>query len=149
MDIYSSKVFELSTTIKGINKTIDKASLYFAEASKYSKLCGSEISLGLIINPELNVIIDFTIIPKACALGQASASVLSNHIIGAKINEIYDARTKLFKMLKEDGPLPEGRFWELRYLENVKDYKMRHASVMLAWDAAIEAIEKVQLIASN
>lgn len=143
MDIYSSKVFELSTTIKAINKEININAENYGEASKYSKLCGSEISLALIINDE-DEIIDFSISPKACALGQASASVLSNHIIGAKIEEIVNARNQLIKMLKEDGPVLKGRFWELSYLENVKDYKMRHASVLLAWDAAIEAIEKIK-----
>lgn len=143
MDIYSSKVFELSTTIKNINKTIDKNSEFYGNSNKYSKLCGSEISIELIIN-EKKEIIDFSINPKACALGQASASVLTNHILGSTYEEIKDARNQLIKMLKEEGPSVKGKFWELSYLENVKDYKMRHNSVLLAWDAAIEAFENIQ-----
>lgn len=144
MDIYSSKILELSTNIKNIGKKTDNNSEYFAQASKYSKLCGSEIELGLVLNQSKTDIIDFTINPKACALGQASAAILSQNIIGAKVEEVIKAYGQLKAMLKENGPLPDGRFWDLRYLEAVIDYKPRHASVLLAWEAAVDAINQVK-----
>jgi NifU-like protein involved in Fe-S cluster formation len=80
--------------------------------------------------------------PKACALGQASASILMRHIVGATPEEIRTARDAFKAMLKGEGPAPSGRFWELRYLEAVKDYPPRHTSVLLAFDAAVEASER-------
>jgi NifU-like protein involved in Fe-S cluster formation len=80
--------------------------------------------------------------PKACALGQASASILMRHIVGATTEEIQTARDAFKAMLKGEGPAPTGRFWELRYLEAVKEYPPRHTSALLAFDAAVEASER-------
>ena len=80
--------------------------------------------------------------PKACALGQASASILMRHIVGATADEIRAARDGFKAMLKGEGPAPAGRFWELRYLEAVKEYPPRHTSALLAFDAAVEASER-------
>jgi len=77
---------------------------------------------------------------RACALGQASAAVLGAHVIGASLEEIEMARNALRDMLKADGPPPEGRFAELAVLEAVKDYPARHASTLLAFEAAVEAV---------
>ncbi|MFN3313754.1 MAG: iron-sulfur cluster assembly scaffold protein, partial [Hyphomonas sp.] len=80
--------------------------------------------------------------PRACALGQASTAILSENAIGASPDEIRAALTALRAMLKEDGPPPEGRFWELRHLEPVADYPPRHASTLLAFEAAVAAIDE-------
>jgi NifU-like protein involved in Fe-S cluster formation len=82
--------------------------------------------------------------PKACALGQAATGVLAMHAIGATAKEICDARDGLRAMLKGEGAPPAGRFWELRHLEGVRDYPARHASTMLAFDAAVEALAQAQ-----
>jgi NifU-like protein involved in Fe-S cluster formation len=80
--------------------------------------------------------------PKACALGQAAAGVLAMHAIGATAEEIRAARDGLRAMLKEGAEAPKGRFWELRHLAGVRDYPPRHASTMLAFDAAVAALEQ-------
>ncbi|HVK81770.1 MAG TPA: iron-sulfur cluster assembly scaffold protein, partial [Verrucomicrobiae bacterium] len=80
--------------------------------------------------------------PKACALGQAATGVLAMHAIGASPQEIRDARDGLRAMLKEGAAPPAGRFWELRHLEGVREYPPRHASTMLAFDAAVEALDQ-------
>jgi NifU-like protein involved in Fe-S cluster formation len=80
--------------------------------------------------------------PKACALGQAATGVLAMHAIGATPAEIRAARDGLRAMLKGSAAPPAGRFWELRHLEGVKDYPARHASTMLAFDAAVEALDQ-------
>jgi NifU-like protein involved in Fe-S cluster formation len=82
---------------------------------------------------------DFAQDVKACALGQAAASILGEHIIGATVVEIETARNALRAMLKEGGPPPEGRFADLAMLEPVKDYAPRHTSTLLAFEAALEA----------
>jgi NifU-like protein involved in Fe-S cluster formation len=80
--------------------------------------------------------------PKACALGQAATAVLAMHAVGAKPDEIRAARDGLRAMLKEGARPPGGRFWELRHLEGVRAYPPRHVSTMLAFDAAVEALEQ-------
>lgn len=85
---------------------------------------------------------DFAIDPRACALGQASAAILSDHVIGATPDEIRQARDGLAAMLRQGGSPPGGRFWELRYLEPVRDYPPRHASTLLAFEAAVVALER-------
>ena len=141
MDIYSSRIMELSTDITNIGPlvAIDESSI--GRAIKISKICGSQISIELQFDKSTNRVSNFAIEPKACALGQASASILAKSIIGANLNEIKAARDGLYEMLKNGGDPPEGRFWEIRYLEPVTDYLPRHASVMLAWDAALAAID--------
>lgn len=143
MSVYSSKILELSTNIKNIGHDIDKSDPNYSISHKVSKICGSEITLEIIYNRETETIENFSINPKACALGQASASILSHHIIGSSAAEIFKARDDLKKILKENGQLPEGRFWEMRYLEPISEYPSRHASTMLAWEAACAALEGI------
>jgi NifU-like protein involved in Fe-S cluster formation len=90
---------------------------------------------------------DIAIEPKACALGQASASVLARNIIGVSRDEVARTRDIFRAMLKEKGAPPDNAFWELRYLQAVADYPPRHASTLLAFDAALEAIDSA--IAAN
>jgi NifU-like protein involved in Fe-S cluster formation len=79
---------------------------------------------------------------KACALGQASAAVLGEHVIGASVEELKTARDALKAMLKAGGSPPEGRFADLKVLAVVADYPPRHASTMLAFEAVVEAAER-------
>jgi len=143
VSVYSSKILELSTNIKNIGHDIDRSDPNYSTSHKVSKICGSEITIEIIYNREKQIVEDFSINPKACALGQASASILSHSIIGASANEIFKARDDLKKILKENGQLPDGRFWEMRYLEPISEYPSRHASTMLAWDAACTALEGI------
>jgi NifU-like protein involved in Fe-S cluster formation len=91
-----------------------------------------------------DVVTDFAHDVKACALGQASSSVMASHVVGANADELREVREAMRKMLKENGAPPEGRFADLRYLEPVRDYKARHASTMLTFDAVIDAIEQIE-----
>lgn len=81
---------------------------------------------------------------KACALGQASASILGQHVIGATPAEVREAYAQLHAMLKDNGPVPTGRFADLSFLEPVRDYKARHASTMLAFEALVKALDDVE-----
>ena len=83
---------------------------------------------------------DFAQDVKACALGQAAASVLGQHVIGASLAELEAARDAFRAMLKSGGPAPEGRFADLALLAPVKDYPARHTSTLLAFEAAAEAV---------
>ncbi len=109
-------------------------------ARAVSKLCGSwlEIDLGV----KAGQVTDCALRVQACALGQASAAILKENIIGADINALKQARDALRAMLKDGGPAPSGRFARLEVLSGVQEYPARHTSTLLAFDAAVEAIQQ-------
>jgi NifU-like protein involved in Fe-S cluster formation len=86
---------------------------------------------------------DFAHDVKACALGQASSSIMARNVVGASVDELHAVHEAMRRMLKENGPAPQGRFSELRFLEPVRDYKARHASTMLTFDAVVDAVDQV------
>jgi NifU-like protein involved in Fe-S cluster formation len=133
-DLYSAKILRLVANIPRAGRLAAPD----ATAEKISKLCGSKITVDLSLTD--GRVSDFAQDVKACALGQASAAVLGANIIGADLNEIEGARDALYAMLKANGPAPAGRFSELGVLEPVKDYPARHASTLLAFEAALEAV---------
>jgi NifU-like protein involved in Fe-S cluster formation len=137
-DLYHARVLELAAEIAHVGALPDPD----GRATKVSRVCGSVVTVDLKI--EDDAITAFAIEPKACALGQAAASVLAAHALGARAGEVRAARDQLYAMLKEGKPPPQGRFWELRHLEGVRDYPPRHASTMLAFDAAVEAIAQAE-----
>jgi NifU-like protein involved in Fe-S cluster formation len=111
-----------------------------AKAWKAAKLCGSRIEVE--INLKDAIITDFAQSLTACALGQASAAILSQAVIGASIHEVFAGRDALRALLNgEDAKLPE-RFSDLTILASIKDFPARHASTLLAWEATTDAIEK-------
>jgi NifU-like protein involved in Fe-S cluster formation len=87
---------------------------------------------------------DFAHEVKACALGQASSSIMARHVIGATAAELRQAREDMLAMLKADGDGPVGRFEDMRFLRPVRDYKARHASTMLTFDAVVDAIGQIE-----
>lgn len=137
-DVYNAKILGLAGNIGRIGRLAEPD----ATATAHSKLCGSTVTVD--IRMEGDRVVDFAHEVKACALGQASSSVMASTIVGATAAELRAVRQAMLKMLKENGPPPEGRFAELRYLEPVRDYKARHASTMLTFDAVVDAIGQVE-----
>jgi NifU-like protein involved in Fe-S cluster formation len=135
-DLYNNRVLELAADIPLVGRLASPD----GSATKTSKLCGSVVSVDVAVRD--GIVTDFAIDPKACALGQASAAVLAAHAIGASVGEIRAARDGLCAMLKDNAKPPEGRFWELRYLEGVREYPPRHASTLLAFEAACAALSE-------
>ena len=135
-ELYHNRILELAAGIPHVG------ALEGAEATslKVSRVCGSTVEVSLKLDEAGERITAIAVDPKACALGQAATSILSEHAVGATVDEVIAARDALRAMLKEGGPPPEGRFWELRHLQAVADYPPRHTSTMLAFDAAVEAI---------
>ncbi|PCH47254.1 MAG: iron-sulfur cluster assembly scaffold protein [Hyphomicrobiales bacterium] len=133
--VYNSKILDFAGNIPRIGRLdVPKGT-----AKAHSKLCGSTVIVDVDVKE--NVISDYAHDVKACALGQAAASILASNVIGASLSELQTGRAELKAMLKEHGPAPTGRFAELAFLEPVRDYKARHASTMLAYDAVVEAME--------
>ena len=132
--LYHARVLELAGDIPCHRALPDPD----GSAERISKICGSRVRVEVALNGE--VISDIGLDVQACALGQASASILARGAIGANIAEIQLARDQLFAMLKSGSAAPTGRFWELRHLAGVQDYPARHVSTLLAFDAALDAI---------
>lgn len=137
-DIYNSRILEFAGNIPRIGTLPDAD----AEANAHSKLCGSRVKVYLKLDGD--TVSDFAHEVKACALGQASSSVMAHHVIGATVAEIRQAREDMLAMLKADGEGPVGRFEDMRFLKPVKDYKARHASTMLTFDAVVDAIGQIE-----
>ncbi|MDO9417073.1 iron-sulfur cluster assembly scaffold protein [Pararhizobium sp.] len=137
-DIYNGKILEFAGNIP-LTGRLENAQ---AEASAHSKLCGSRLKVWLSMDGD--TISGFAHEVKACALGQASASVMARHAVGATAAEISTARADMLAMLKADGEGPTGRFEDMRYLKPVRDYKARHASTMLTFDAVVDAIGQIE-----
>jgi NifU-like protein involved in Fe-S cluster formation len=137
-DLYHPRVLELAADMPHVGRLENPD----GAATKVSRVCGSVVTVELKLKD--GVVSEIAVHPKACALGQAATGVLAMHAIGATPAEIRGARDALRAMLKDGGPPPAGRFWELRHLEGVREYPPRHVSTMLAFDAAVEALEQAR-----
>lgn len=137
-ELYHNRILELAASIPHAGRLKGAE----GEALKVSRVCGSTVHVSLKLDDAGEIVEDIAVDPKACALGQASTSILAANAIGASIEEIRAALNALRAMLKEGGAPPEGRFWELRHLEPVADYPPRHASTLLAFEAAVAAIDE-------
>lgn len=137
-DVYNAKILGFAGNIPRIGRLEHPD----ATAMAHSKLCGSTVTVDLKMDGD--VVTDFAHDVKACALGQASSSIMASRVVGAHADELREVRETMRRMLKENGPPPEGRFADLRYLEPVRDYKARHASTMLTFDAVVDAIGQIE-----
>ena len=137
-DVYNTKILGFAGNISRLGRLSDPD----ATAKAHSKLCGSTVLVDLKMQD--GVVTDFAHDVKACALGQASSSIMAQNVVGASAQELREVRETMLKMLKENGPPPNGRFADLKYLEPVRDYKARHASTMLTFDAVVDAIGQIE-----
>ncbi len=139
-DLYSGRILEAAAAIPPARRL----SAPDATATKTSRVCGSEVSVDLVVREGL--VADFGMEAKACALGQASASIVARNIIGASAGELCDLRDAMRAMLKEGGPAPDGARWkELEALIAIRDYPQRHASTLLVFEAVCACLAALQL----
>lgn len=139
-DIYNKRIIELAGNIPRLGRLADPD----ASATAHSKLCGSTVKIDLKMDGP--VVTDFAHEVKACALGQASSSIMARHVIGSTASELRELREIVRKMLKENGapPAADDKWAEIALLEPVRDYKARHASTMLTFDAVVDAIGQIE-----
>ncbi|WP_027533866.1 iron-sulfur cluster assembly scaffold protein [Bradyrhizobium sp. WSM3983] len=137
-DIYNKRIIELAGNIPRLGRL----SAPDATATAHSKLCGSTVKIDLKM--EGDTVTDFAHDVKACALGQASSSIMASHVVGSTASELRELRETVRKMLKENGAPPEGKWEEIKFLEPVRDYKARHASTLLTFDAVVDAIGQIE-----
>ena len=137
-DVYNSRILELAGNIPRIGRLPAPD----ASATAHSKLCGSTVTVDLKMDGE--TVTDFAHDVKACALGQASSSIMARNIVGAKADELRNLREDVRRMLKENAAPPTyGRWADIAVLEPVRDYKARHASTLLTFDAVVSAIDQI------
>jgi NifU-like protein involved in Fe-S cluster formation len=137
-DVYNHRILELAGNIPRLGRMVNPD----ATATAHSKLCGSTVTVDLRMSD--NVVSDFSHEVKACALGQASSSIMARNVIGSNASELRELREKVRRMLKENGPPPGGKWADIAVLEPVRDYKARHASTMLTFDAVVDAIDQIE-----
>ncbi|MFC1459647.1 iron-sulfur cluster assembly scaffold protein [Microvirga arabica] len=137
-DIYSRRVLELAADIP-LQGTLPDA---HASAKAHSKLCGSMITVHLKLDGD--VVSAFAHEVKACALGQASSSVMGRHVIGSTAEELRALRESMHRMLKAGGDPPSGKWADLAFLEPARDLKARHASILLIFDAVVDALAEAE-----
>ena len=135
-DVYNARILEFAGNIPRIGR-LDHPD---ASARAHSRLCGSTVTVDLKLAD--GKVSDFGHDVRACALGQASSSIMARNIIGSTPEELRELRDAMRAMLKEGGPAPSGRWSDLKFLEPVRDYKARHASTMLTFDAVVDALKK-------
>ena len=136
--IYSNRILELAGNMPGARRLAHPD----ASATAHSKLCGSTVSVDIKL--ERDRVAEFGQTVKACLLGQASAAIVGGHIVGSSIAEIHEVAGQMRRMLKENGPPPTGRWGELSVLEPVRDYRARHASTLLIFDAVEKALAEIE-----
>jgi NifU-like protein involved in Fe-S cluster formation len=137
-DVYNRRILELAADIPRLGRLPHPD----ASSTAHSRLCGSTVTVDLEMHGD--TVTDFAHEVKACALGQASSSIMARNVVGAKADELREIRLQMRNMLKEQGAAPGGKWADLAVLEPVRDYQARHASTMLTFDAVVAAIDEIE-----
>ncbi len=135
--VYNAKILEYAGNIERVGEM----DAFDAKARAHSKLCGSTVDVWLKM--EDDTVSDFSHKVKACALGQAASSIMATVVVGSTDVELRQLRQDMYSMLKENGEAPSGKFEDFKFLEPVKDYKARHASTLLTFDAVVDCLDQI------
>lgn len=138
-DIYNRRILELAADIPRLGR-LDAPD---ASATAHSRLCGSTVTVDVTLGADGRVT-DFAQDVKACALGQASSSLMGRHVVGTSAGDLRALRESMRAMLKEGAPPPDGPFADFAVLEPVRDFKARHASTLLTFDAVVDALDQIE-----
>ena len=137
-DVYNKRILELAADIP----LLERLPAPDATAKAHSRLCGSIVTVDLSM--EGDVVTRFGHDVKACALGQASSSIMARHVVGSTAQELRHVREQARAILKDNAEPPQGKWADLAVLVPVRDYKARHASTMLTFDAVVDAIGQIE-----
>ena len=134
--LYSARIKELAEDIP-LEGHLEDAD---ATASVRSPLCGSRITVDLKVKD--GVVTDYRHVVRACTLGQAAASIMARHVEGSTVAELRHTGAAMRAMLKEKQPLPDDVWEDLAVLTPVQEFKSRHGSVLLSFDAVEKALKE-------
>jgi NifU-like protein involved in Fe-S cluster formation len=137
-DVYNKKILSLAADIPHLHRLTAPD----ATAVAHSRLCGSKVTVDILMKD--GVVSEFGHDVKACALGQASSSIMARHVIGSTGAELKALRDQMHHMLKDNGDPPQGKWAECEALLPVRDYKARHASTLLTFDAVVDAVSQIE-----
>ena len=137
-DIYNRKILSFAADIPRLQRLAHPD----ATAVGHSRLCGSKVTVDVSMKD--GAVSDFGHEVKACALGQASSSIMARHVVGSTPDELREVREQMYRMLKENGPPPQGKWADLEALLPVRDFKARHASTLLTFDAVVDAVNQIE-----
>jgi NifU-like protein involved in Fe-S cluster formation len=141
--IYNQRILELAANIPRQGRLAAPG----ATAKAHSKLCGSTVIVDLVMAD--GRVVDFAQEVKACALGQAAASIMARNVIGSTGPELRALREEVRAMLKANGPPPQGKWADIAVLEPVRGFKARHASTLLTFEATVDCINQIEALACN
>ncbi len=142
-DVYNKRILELAGNIP----LLERLPAPDATATAHSRLCGSTVTVDLTMAGD--VVTGFGHDVKACALGQASSSIMARHVVGSTAEELRLVREQARAILKDNAEPPGGKWSDLSVLVPVRDYKARHASTMLTFDAVVDAIGQIEALRSD
>lgn len=137
-NVYNKRILELAANIP----LLERLPAPDATAKAHSRLCGSTVTVDVTMDGD--VVTGFGHEVKACALGQASSSIMARHVVGSTAEELRIVREQARAILKENAEPPAGKWADLSVLVPVRDYKARHASTMLTFDAVVDAIGQIE-----
>jgi len=137
-EIYNQKILAFAADIPRLNRLPDADETAVA----HSRLCGSKVTVDIKMAD--GRVSDFGHEVKACALGQASSSIMARHVVGSTPEELREIRSRMYAMLKDDGAAPQGKWADLEVLLPVRDFKARHASTLLTFDAVVDAVDQIE-----
>ena len=140
-DIYNRRILELAADIPRLGRLRQPD----ASSTAHSKLCGSTVTVDVVMRD--GVVTDFGHDVRACALGQASSSIMAHNIIGSTPEQLRQVQAQVRAMLKAGAPPPEGKWADIAVLEPVRDFKARHASTLLTFDAVVDAVTQAEALA--
>lgn len=142
-EVYNKRILELAADIPKLGRLPSPD----ASATAHSRLCGSTVTVDVVLRD--GKVADFAHDVKACALGQASSSIMARNVVGSTPEELRAVRETVRRMLKENGAPPDGKWGDVAVLEPVRDYKARHASTLLTFDAVVDAIGQIEAKAAQ
>ena len=137
-DLYSETILQIAGNQPIPGRLLDPD----ASARRVSRVCGSTIEVDIKVRD--GVITGYGHEISACALGQTSAAVVASNIVGTPTEEFRDLQRQMTAMLKEEGAPPTGKWDKLKYLQPVRDYRPRHTSTLLVFDAVVDALDKIE-----
>jgi NifU-like protein involved in Fe-S cluster formation len=138
-DIYNRRILELAADIPRLGRLESPD----ASATAHSRLCGSTVTVDVKLGQDGRVS-DFAQEVRACALGQASSSLMGRHVVGTSAQDLRALREAMRAMLKEGAGPPDAPFADFGVLEPVRDFKARHASTLLTFDAVVDALDQIE-----
>jgi NifU-like protein involved in Fe-S cluster formation len=136
-DVYSRQILELAADVSHPGRLPHPD----ASATARSRLCGSIVTVDLKLSA--SVVAAFACDVKACVLGQASSAIMSHHAVGSTGEELRAVRDSMSRMLKDQAAPPTGKWAELHVFEPARELKARHASILLVFNAVVDALDQI------